>query len=533
MLNYLIVIPKYVAKVGLYYEFPLGLAYISSALKSKGFNVFCINLNHQSEPLPMAIKNAIKKNKIDAVCTGGLSTHYHDVDNVLKAVKNISPEIITIIGGGLFSSEPELILRSLGADYGVFEEGEETIVELAAMLENGKYVEGVNGLYYFDGDGQVVFTGPRKPIPDIDMISWPDYEGPDINKFLDMQTPLSAYYLYPHDNPRLIPMISTRSCPFSCTFCYHPIGKKYRARSLDNFFNELEYLINTYNVNMIGLMDELFSTEKERMFEFCKRIKQYNIKWGAQTRVSDIDRDTIHALKDSGCYYISYGLESKSDVILKSMKKHVKTIEIDKALELTQKANIGIQGNFIFGDPAETEETIQETLDWWRANIRYSINLGFIIPYPGSDDYTYAVNNGLIDKLDYIKKGCPPINLTKIPQARYKKLQRKIMHDAEKYKIFCKIISQKKMQTNEPKKDNMYVLKIRCPHCNSINIYKNMPKIYYGRYNGLVCRNCNQKFTLKGGRISFYYLLRDIILSRPELYTLIIRVRRIIKNYRK
>lgn len=530
MLNFLIVVPRYVSKVGAYYEFPLGLAYISSALKSKGFSVFCLNLNHQSDSVATAIKNAIKQYHIDVVCTGGLSPHYHKIDDILKETKKVSPEIITIIGGGLFGSEPEIILRSLVADYGVFEEGEETIVELASVLENGKDPKQVKGIMFIDEDGNMVSTGLRKAIQDLDKIAWPDYEGLGITEFLDNQRPYSSYYLYPYDNPRLIPVISTRSCPFSCTFCYHPIGKTYRKRSLDNFFVELEYLINTYQVNMIGLLDELFSTQKERMFEFCNRIKPYNIKWGAQMRIDDINKDTIHALKESGCYSISYGLESKSDVVLKSMKKSIKSSKIDEALELTRNANIGIQGNFIFGDPAETEETVQETLDWWKVNIQYQINLGFIIPYPGCENYNNAVKNGLIkDKLAYIKAGCPPINLTKLPQAQYAKLQRKVAYYQDAYQISGKIISQKKIQKTESHNEVVYSLTAQCPHCNSISIYKNMPKIYYSIYDRLACRNCNQKFALKGS-INLLYLMKERIRNRPGLYALIKRVRAILNK---
>jgi len=530
MLNFLIVVPRYVSKVGAYYEFPLGLAYISSALKSKGFNVFCLNLNHQSDSVATAIKNAIRQNHIDVVCTGGLSPHYHKIDDILKETKKVSPEIITIIGGGLFGSEPEIMLRSLAADYGVFEEGEETIVELATALENATDPKQVKGIMFVDDHNNIVTTKLRDSIQDLDSIPWPDYEGLGIREFLDMQMPYNSYYLYPFDNPRLMPMISTRSCPFSCTFCYHPIGKVYRKRSLDDFFKELEYLIDSYNINMVSLLDELFSVKKERMLEFCARIKSYNIKWIAQMRVGDIDKETISALKESGCFYISFGLESISSEVLKSMKKKIKSEQIDIALKLTRNANIGIQGNFIFGDLAETEETAQETLDWWKVNIQYQINLGFIIPYPGCENYKYAVKNGLIkDKLAYIKTGCPPINLTKLPQAQYAKLQRKVAYYQDAYRISGKIISQKKIQENESHKEEAYSLTVQCPYCNSISIYKNMPKIYYSIYDRLACRNCNQKFALKGS-INLLYLMKERIRNRPELYALIKRVRAVLNK---
>lgn len=235
-MNFLIVAPKFVDVVGQHYHFPLGLAYISSSLKKNGYNVHCLNLNHYTEPIETMLHREITGKNIDVVCIGGLSAHFNKVRAVLNIARSIKPDIITIAGGGLISSEPALMLEVLKLNFGIIGEGEETISELADAIINGKDYRNVNGIIYVDKDEGVNMTPPRKEIADIDAIPWPDYDGFEIEKYLDMFIPSSYINMYPFDKPRELPILASRSCPYSCTFCYHPIGKKYRQRSLDSIF---------------------------------------------------------------------------------------------------------------------------------------------------------------------------------------------------------------------------------------------------------------------------------------------------------
>jgi radical SAM superfamily enzyme YgiQ (UPF0313 family) len=501
-MRFLVVIPKNRYKVGIHYDFPLGLSYISSSLKSKGYQVDCLNLNYY-ESIETALKKAIKENNSDIICTGGLSVHFTKIESILKIAKNIKPDIMTIIGGGLISSEPKLMIETLKPDFGVVGEGEETIVELADAIIHSKDFSKIDGVIYYNKDKkEIIMNKPRRPIGDIDSIPYPDYDGFEVKRYLDMQKPTDDHYLYPYDKPRMLPIISSRSCPYDCTFCYHPLGKQYRERSLDAFFKEVEYLIEKYNINLLVVMDELFAVRPERVKEFCERIKRYNLKWIAQMRVDGVTEETVNMLKDSGCFQISYGIESACDTILKSMKKRINISQIENALELTYKAKIGIQGNFIFGDKAETWETANQTLQWWLNNRKYQINLGKIIPYPGTQLYYNALEEGRIkDKISFIKAKCPPLNLTKMSDKQFLQLSRLIQSYDTKYnKLPARILLCKK-EGVDPYKGILYTIKVECPHCHKVIEYKNMPKsdigalmTTYGCRIG--CRECNQRFDL-------------------------------------
>ncbi len=139
-----------------------------------------------------------------------------------------------------------------------------------------------------------------------------------------------------------------------------------------------------YQPNILSIYDELFAYKKDRAVEFCERIKAYDIPWAVQLHVSVVDAELIERMADSGCKEVSYGLESANEHVLSSMKKKATRTQIANALEITYERKLGIQGNFIFGDAAETLATASDTLHWWAAHRHYGIALSFLKVYPGT-----------------------------------------------------------------------------------------------------------------------------------------------------
>ena len=125
-MNFLFVVPKF-AGAGDYYSFPIGLAYIVSYMRHKGFNVFCLNLCHSDDPVEQQLRKCIEEMDIDVVCTGSMSFYWNEVSEVVEAVKKINPQIITVAGGALVTAGPKLALENMKIDYGVLGEGEITM----------------------------------------------------------------------------------------------------------------------------------------------------------------------------------------------------------------------------------------------------------------------------------------------------------------------------------------------------------------------------------------------------------------------
>jgi len=491
----LIIAPRY-KPFGQFYELPLGLAYLSAYLKSQGVNVKFLNLNRYSSDGVMRDQ----LHESDIVCTGGLSVHYHQVKTILDVSKCINPGIVTIAGGGLVSSMPRVALEELNADVGIVGEGEITLFEVVKALEEKRRLSIIPGVIARE-DGEYSFDKfiPRPEIDDIDKLPFPDYEGLGIQEYLDNQLCGDEHYLYHFDNPRGMPIISSRSCPFNCTFCFHPIGRKYRQRSLDNLFGEIDYLVGKYQINTLSILDELFSLDHNRIKEFCERIKKYNIKWMTQMRVDSVNEKLMKLLKDSGCFQISFGIESASQQVLKSMNKKINIDQISQALEWAYRSGIGIQGNFIFGDRTETIDTARETLRYWLENKKYALNLTYVISYPGSELYKYAVENGIIrNEAAYLEKNCPLVKLT--PQFD------EVSVLVERWRNLYNYIKAEKIKIEkigyEGYRGFIFKVTATCPHCGRSQTYKNLYwgstgiSFLSGKGYRIGCRSCNQRFDL-------------------------------------
>lgn len=485
-LNYLLVMPRLVQNIGDGYSFPLGITYISSSMKKAGYNVITLNLNHRNGDVYEIIKKEIEEKKIDVVATGGLSFQYNMVRQVVEAAKRVNNEIIMIVGGGIISGDPEPAMIALEyADFGVIGEGEITINELCNSLENSRKFSEIDGIIYKSGNSYMI-TKPRKEVENIDYIPWPDYKGFEVEKYLRFSPPgISGL-----NRQNTVFMLASRSCPYNCTFCFHSTGKKYRQRSLDNFFEELDYMVSQYNIDFICMADELFARNTQRVKEFCERIKKYNIRWWAQFRVDDITPELISILKDGECEIMSFGLESADNRILKSMRKGTTVEQIERTLKLVYDSGITPDGAFIFGDIEETWETANNTLKWWREHSEYKITLNLITVYPGSYLYKYACEKGIIgDRVKFLKEGCPQINVSKLTDKEYAIVLREIM---ESPMTLTKTLS--KIETNiiDYKTGRIAVTGI-CSVCKEKSNWENV-KLFASSY--LACKSCGQRYNV-------------------------------------
>ena len=146
-MNYLLVMPRFIDKVGEWYQFPLGIPYVSSCMKAAGLNVYTVNMNHEEGDVADTVQEYIKKYEIGMVLTGGLSFQYNAIKEILRAAKEYDPTITTVAGGGIITSAPEAGMMVLEfADYGIIGEGEETTPELCRVVAEHGDPLSVNGL---------------------------------------------------------------------------------------------------------------------------------------------------------------------------------------------------------------------------------------------------------------------------------------------------------------------------------------------------------------------------------------------------
>ncbi|MDR0307499.1 MAG: B12-binding domain-containing radical SAM protein [Chitinispirillales bacterium] len=419
-LNYLIALPVQ-ADMRSQYRFPVGFGLVSSSLKASGRTVFTLNLTYRKKPFEL-LKETIINNNIDVIATGGLSGQYTLLREIIDAAKSIRSDIITIVGGGIVTAEPEVAMKAFeNADYGVIGEGEITINALAYALETCGNITEVEGIIGKNSCGYFI-TSPREEIIDLDCLPFPDYDGFDyIEMFERRYSGISIV------SDIGVTIVASRSCPCNCTFCFHSSGKKYRRRSLDNLFGEIDWLKSKFPFKRAYICDELFGGDFTYVREFCARIKSYGIKYKISTRMSLVNAETLELLKESGCSEIMYGVEHVNEKILKSMKKHTSSEFIEPTFNLTIEKGIRPDGCIIFGDLEETAETVNEALNWWCEHRNFGIYLLNIMTFPGSHIYKVACGRGIIsDPVQYLRDGCPMVNISKMSDNEWSQMKDKI-----------------------------------------------------------------------------------------------------------
>jgi len=509
-MNLLIVIPKYnlTNKPNYNYAFPLGLAYIFTIVSNSKHNIECINLNHLNGTTEELLTNALNKKNYDIVCTGYMAIGYTAIEKIVKTAKKHISNPITIVGGSIITSEPKLMFNSLNPDFAIVGEGEITIIDLLDSVESNSNLNNVNGIMFREKN-QIIITKPREIIQDLDTIPFPKLDELGFQEFLENQENDANFNLT--DNPKPYTILCSRGCPYQCTFCYHSLGYKYRRRSIKNILEEIRQAVKKYNINSLEILDDLFSIDKQRVYDFCDEINKLNrgltepLSWSSQFSVNNIDKKLLEAVKEAGCNVISFGFESYSQKVLNSMKKPITPEQIDRAIKLTREVGLGLQGAFIFGDPAETKETAKETLDYWKKNAEGQIRLFFIQPYPGSELFNRCVEKRIIkDKLDFIKNKISHttwINMTdKMTDKEILELKKEILEARRKYYPYT--IPSKIKKTSK----NKYEIEITCPLCKEKINYKNCTiknRFYFNKL--FACKNCFK---------------RVLIVNRPYKFTM-------------
>lgn len=376
--------------------FPQGLAYLASAARNAGHevSVYQQDIYHwPDEHLTYFLDN----NEFDVVEVSVIGGYYQyrkliKLSTAINASKNRHKFKYTIGGHGP-ASDPEFFLRKTHADVVGIGEGEITFVEMLEAFQGKRELASVDGIAYFNLENEYIRTKPRELITNIDEIAWPAYDLFDMTYYTLLRLPNIS------PNERCIPMLSGRGCIFKCNFCYR-LDKGFRPRGAKSIIEEIEFLKETYNVKYIAFSDELLMSSRERTLELCQAFidANLNIKWDCNGRLNFADIDVLQKMKEAGCVFINYGIESLDDETLKIMHKGLTKKMIIKGVENTLKVGISPGLNLIYGNINEPLSAIEDAVDFLLKYDDHSQlrTIRPVTPYPGTELFDYAIEKGLI-----------------------------------------------------------------------------------------------------------------------------------------
>lgn len=373
--------------------FPQGLAYIASACRNAGHEVRIYNQDVYHWP-ESHLTDLLDNESFDAVGVGACGGYYQyrKVLKISEAVNKSKTRPFFWLGGHLPSPEPEYFLGKTKADAVVIGEGEITVVEMLEAVESRKPLSEVKDLAYFEGD-KFIQTQGRLLIQNIDDIPLPAWDLFPMDHYALLRLPNIA------NNERCMPVLSGRGCTFKCNFCYR-MDEGFRPRSTESIIEEIQILKKDYGISYIAFSDELLMSSVERTVELCEAFikAKLNIKWDCNGRLNYAKPDVLKIMKEAGCVFINYGIESMDEKALRAMNKALTVKQIISGIENTLASGISPGYNIIFGNIGETAESLRLGVEFL---LKYDDHAQFrtirpVTPYPGSPLYYYAIEKGLL-----------------------------------------------------------------------------------------------------------------------------------------
>ena len=443
---------------------PLGLLYVGGILERAGhvvevFDPYCNDLelvrfdSGDYAELDAKIQNFHP----DIIGFGGIASSYGRTKKLSGYFHENYAEIFQIAGGPL-SSIYQLILEKTQVNLVFHGETELTLplfLKKYGRGENWKDIEGISYMY----EGIIQRNNLASQIEDIDEVPLPSYHLVDLKQYyksiFDVIVGFAAdsYGNFDREHAQkkigsdgtIVPLITSRGCTNKCSFCYRHM-KGYRQHSVPFVINHIKFLQSEYGIRGFEFADELFNFNEAWVLEFCDAIDReeldiYYRVLGA--RVDRISERMLRRLKETGCVDINYGQESGSETILKEYRKGVSSEKNREITLLTKDAGLLCPAQIVIGSPAETTETIEETIRFLKDVLATNPSVNYLMPFPETPIWRYVTENDLIPDVEMyldtiaVDGGSPIVNLTHVPDPVWRSWNFRIKNEVKLHSFRC------------------------------------------------------------------------------------------------
>lgn len=386
-----------VTKSGTIY-FPLWLSYAAGVLDRKGYKLKIIDAPAKC----LSQQETLTQVKAFTPSLVVIDTSTPSINSDLEFAKLIKEQLpnvkVCLVGTHASACVSEILpLHSAYVDFIARHEYDYTLPELAESMYSEQALRDVAGISYFSGK-TIVNNPDRLAIENLDELP---FVSEIYKKYLDIKD-----YFYAHVSYPTVSIFSSRGCPSRCFYCMYSqvmFGKKYRKRSAKNLYDECVYITRAFpEVKEILIDDDNFAVDQKNVQEFCHLIIQNKIrlKWVVQCRVT-LEYETMILMKKAGCRLVVVGFESGSQKVLDGMHKGITIEQSLKFNAAAKKAHMRVHGCFMVGNPGETKETMNETLQFSKKLRLDTVQYFPLIVYPGTEAYEWAKQNNYITTSSY------------------------------------------------------------------------------------------------------------------------------------
>ncbi|MDR3567101.1 MAG: radical SAM protein [Syntrophobacteraceae bacterium] len=367
-------------------QYPVYLAYSAAQLKKAGHEVSYIDSVIQDYDLPRTLSEAVKTTP-DVIfmetTTPSIAADYENLTR-LKEATNAT----VVVGGPHATYFHRDVLKECQAIDVVIRHEFDT--KISSVVSNICNLDGIPGITYRNG-ADIVDNGDGEYADDLDSIPFPDRET------VPWQWYLEAWY----SRRPFMNLMTSRGCPYHCSFCLWPqsmYGHRQRFRGVENVISEIGLLIDRYGVKELNIDDGTFTTNRKRVIEFCRRLREEKFKlvWTCNGRVDTLDDEMLSEMKRSGCKMIRLGVESGSQEVLDKIKKGLTLEQIEAGVRMVKSHGIQALGGFMFGFPYDSRKTVEETIKFAKKLSPDQVQFSIAMCYPGTSLFEYAKENHLL-----------------------------------------------------------------------------------------------------------------------------------------
>jgi len=367
---------------------------LAAFVKQAGYSAAVLDLGIEKNPYDLLRKKLkeLKPRYLGITSTTPLFGEAVQISRIGREI--LGKETIIICGGAHVSALPQESLADSEINIVIVGEGEETLLEIM----QGKKLSEINGIFYKENE-RILSTPPRQFIEDLDSLPFPDFSIYDLKKYHCSKL-VSRY------SP-VLQIETSRGCPNNCSFCSKSVfERKFRTKSAGRVVQEMKYFIKN-GAKELRIIDDQFAADIERAKEICRLLIKEKVKipWCLPNgiRVDRVDQEFLDLAKEAGCYQVSIGFESGDQNSLNSINKGITLEQGAKCMAMVKKAGLESIGFFVLGLPADTEESMEKTIDFAVKMMPTYVKSSAMCPYPGSRIFEQYEREGRIKTRDWSK----------------------------------------------------------------------------------------------------------------------------------
>jgi len=373
---------------------PLGIMYLAGYLRKFLPELQIQLLDMLPEKFTIeSLAEKISEFKPDILGISAMSFEANEMHQLAKEAKKIFPQMPVVAGGPYITTASAKAFSDQNIDFIVRGEGEQTLLELVNYIFYRKgNLNQILGLG-FRQNGETKINPDRPYFQNLDALPFPAWDLIRIEKYFELPRFGTTYV-----HKEYMQVMTSRGCPFHCTYCHRIFGVGFRPRTPENVLAELEILQKKFGIKEIYFVDDCFNCKPARAKRICELIVERGLKFSINfpngIRGDVIDQELLDKMKSAGTYRITFAVETASERIQKLIKKNLNLEKVKKAIEMTDKMGILVDGFFMIGFPGEKKSEIEQTLNFALKSRLHSLNIFFVTPFEGTELYRQAQEMG-------------------------------------------------------------------------------------------------------------------------------------------